>query len=434
MKKIIFSLGTIALVGAVVIGGTYAFFNDTETSSGNIFTAGNLDLKVDHVKQTYNDIDCKTCNVVVVSDSSNRVVEKNGSSVTPYDAVLAWVHPVWTAQNDPNLISSGAEWIWEANPTKQEDTTQDTSYTFRKTFEWWGPIVDSDLWFAIGSDNSVEVWLNGVLIGTNNGEFGYKQESMLHIPGNVVTSNVVQGTNTLEFKVKNWALVNGTPYSNPAGLIYKFSIDGQCGDDYFRNHCSLWGEKDLGAGDTFFNFDDIKPGDRGRNVISMHVYDNDAWLCLLVGGLDNQENTIYESESSVGDTTDPAGELGSYITGFAWRDLDQDGYYDPSDSETAFGDVDSFFDAFTAIPLYDSTTGNGVLTATSTDYVGFAWCAGEMTVDEEDGGIICDGSGMKDDAQSDSLSANLTAYVEQVRNNTNFSCSNLPDPSLPLED
>lgn len=433
MKKIIFSLGTIALVGAVVLGGTYAFFNDTETSSGNVFTAGNLDLKVDHIKQTYNDVDCKTCNVVVVSDTSNKVVAKNGSPVTPYDAVLGWVHPNWTAQNDPNLSSSGAEWIWEANPTKQEDTTQDVIYTFRKNFEWWGPITDSDLWFAIGSDNSVEVWLNGVLIGTNNGEFGYKQESMLHIPGNVVTSNIVQGDNVLEFKVKNWGLANGTPYTNPAGLIYKFSIGGQCGDDYFRNHCSLWGEKDLGEGDTFFNFNDIKPGDRGTNVLSMHVYDNDAWLCLLTHDVVNLENTIYEPESYIGDVTDPAGELGSYVEGFAWGDLDHDGYYDPLDGETAFGDVDLFLDVFTSIPLHDSTTGNGVLSATSTDYIGLAWCAGNMTVGAN-GAIVCDGSGMKDDAQSDSLSASLTAYVEQVRNNDNFSCANLPDPSIPIED
>jgi predicted ribosomally synthesized peptide with SipW-like signal peptide len=35
---------TIALVGALVGGGVYAYFNDTETSTGNVFTAGTLNL------------------------------------------------------------------------------------------------------------------------------------------------------------------------------------------------------------------------------------------------------------------------------------------------------------------------------------------------------------------------------------------------------
>ncbi len=44
MKKILVSLMTIALVGALIGGGVYAYFNDTETSTGNVFTAGTLNL------------------------------------------------------------------------------------------------------------------------------------------------------------------------------------------------------------------------------------------------------------------------------------------------------------------------------------------------------------------------------------------------------
>ena len=54
MKKILISLGIILFVGAVVVGATGAFFNDTETSSGNIFTAGTIDLTVDSFGSTYN--------------------------------------------------------------------------------------------------------------------------------------------------------------------------------------------------------------------------------------------------------------------------------------------------------------------------------------------------------------------------------------------
>ncbi len=47
----------IAFVGAVVAGATGAFFNDTETSTGNTFAAGAIDLTVDS-EQHYNNMIC----------------------------------------------------------------------------------------------------------------------------------------------------------------------------------------------------------------------------------------------------------------------------------------------------------------------------------------------------------------------------------------
>ncbi len=44
--KILISLSVIGAIAAIVIGGTIAYFSDTETSSGNTFSAGTLDLKV----------------------------------------------------------------------------------------------------------------------------------------------------------------------------------------------------------------------------------------------------------------------------------------------------------------------------------------------------------------------------------------------------
>jgi len=46
MKKIIISLGIMLLVGGVVIGATNAFFSDSAVSTGNVFTAGTLELKL----------------------------------------------------------------------------------------------------------------------------------------------------------------------------------------------------------------------------------------------------------------------------------------------------------------------------------------------------------------------------------------------------
>lgn len=61
MKKIVLSFATIALVAAVAIGATTAYFSDTETSTGNTFTAGDIDLKIDsecHYYQNGVDIGC----------------------------------------------------------------------------------------------------------------------------------------------------------------------------------------------------------------------------------------------------------------------------------------------------------------------------------------------------------------------------------------
>jgi len=47
-KKILISLSVIGAVAAIVIGGTVAYFSDVETSTGNTFTAGSIDLKIDN--------------------------------------------------------------------------------------------------------------------------------------------------------------------------------------------------------------------------------------------------------------------------------------------------------------------------------------------------------------------------------------------------
>src|SRR3989344_6597924 len=47
MKRILFSLATIAFIGSLT-AGTGAFFGDLEGSVGNTFAAGTIDLKVDN--------------------------------------------------------------------------------------------------------------------------------------------------------------------------------------------------------------------------------------------------------------------------------------------------------------------------------------------------------------------------------------------------
>lgn len=53
VKNILTSLGMIVFVGAVVAGATGAFFSDTETSTGNVFTAGDVSLTLAGLTHTY---------------------------------------------------------------------------------------------------------------------------------------------------------------------------------------------------------------------------------------------------------------------------------------------------------------------------------------------------------------------------------------------
>jgi len=57
MKKILLSIATIVLVGSAVAGFTGAFYGDTERSTGNTFTAGSIELKVDS-ESHYNNMIC----------------------------------------------------------------------------------------------------------------------------------------------------------------------------------------------------------------------------------------------------------------------------------------------------------------------------------------------------------------------------------------
>jgi len=48
MKKIILSVGSILFATAIVVGGTGAFLSDNESSTGNTFATGVIDLKIDN--------------------------------------------------------------------------------------------------------------------------------------------------------------------------------------------------------------------------------------------------------------------------------------------------------------------------------------------------------------------------------------------------
>ncbi len=55
MKKILLSIGSIIFAGAILVGATGAYLSDSETSTGNTFATGVIDLKIDNESYVTND-------------------------------------------------------------------------------------------------------------------------------------------------------------------------------------------------------------------------------------------------------------------------------------------------------------------------------------------------------------------------------------------
>lgn len=427
MKKILLSLVAIVAVAGVVAGVTIAFYNDTETSAGNIFVAGSVDLKVDHTKQTYNDHECVgNCEEI----GSNLVV--NGGFETPDVSTGGWaIYPdasqtSWTVESgagleiqdhaagDPHSGNQLAELDSNNSSVISQTLSTVAGQQYRLTF-WYSPRPNRP-----AGDNTIGAMVKVVSDSTIlvNDTIGATSAGGSQTSWQEFTYNFIATDNSTKVIFSDLGTNNSY-----GGYLDDISVkELECSSQFEGvGACTLWGERDLGQGDTFFNFDDIKPGDHGTNVISLHIYSNNAYACLITSDQVDDENIVYESET--GDNTPDVGELSQYMNVFTWEDTDGDGLYESGESQFASGSLSNLSNLMSL----DSAS-QQFLTATTTKYIGLAWCAGTLIVGSE-GDFTCDGSGMLNDAQSDSFSASLTAYAEQIRNNSGFLCSGVELPS-----
>lgn len=301
MKKILLSLGTIVFVGSIAAAATGAFFNDTETSTGNTFAAGAIDLKIDSVAH-YNGMVC---------------------------------------------ASNGEDYIWvpEDEVTLDEDNQ---------------PVIDVEF-----------------------------------------DADAFNAQNPAQFPQAGVPCIGTWPVN----------VDGNSVDV-----------------DTFWSFNDLKPGDNGENTISIHIDNNDAWMCAGLADVSEADNGQTEPESDVDEDGDEAAELDNNLHFFAWIDIDGDNIFD--EGEQPLGDSVSAAELTNGVwALADSTTGGVPIAGDSTQYIGVAWCAGDIEISGNS--ITCNGEGMGNEAQTDSWSTDLSFYVEQSRNNPNFSCAEHFDQGTP---
>jgi len=454
-SRILLALMLIVGAGGAIATGTSAFFSDTETSTGNTFTAGAIDLKIDHLKQTYND---DTCQDGCVEIPGNLLAIAGSGFEDPVvgnpDLWNVFTSPAggWTVEWRSDIPASFGD---QTRPAPKLElhrgvlgaADEGNQYAELDT-DWGGPgqpgegepasvTIYQDITTVPGrkymiryafaprpntpaADNRLEVRWGGLVVddtGTlagGGGPIAWQEESVQVTATSTVTR--VQFTDM------------GTANSLGSFLDDLRVQEMSCSTVITNGQCSLWDEKDLSDGDVFWNFSDVKPGDRGTNVISLHVYDNDAYACMTTDGVSDNENDNIEPEQAAGDTDQPEGELSQFLKLFVWGDTDGNGAYDIGETGLYTGDFEDV--AMTRLPLQ----------ATTTAYLGSAWCFGEMTATPGNP-FSCDGSGTQYDvAQTDSVLTDVLFTAVQQRNNANFQCADLlpqggggPGPSLNVQ-
>jgi hypothetical protein len=110
---------------------------------------------------------------------------------------------------------------------------------------------------------------------------------------------------------------------------------------------------------------------------------------------------------------------------FAWDDENGDNVWQATENKLFTNTSGPASDILNGVvyPLYTPLT-LGVLTEGTTEHIGLYWCYG--TIDASTAGVlVCDGSGVDNQSQTDSLTADMTFYSEQSRNNGLFVCPDI---------
>jgi predicted ribosomally synthesized peptide with SipW-like signal peptide len=445
-------------VGTLVLGATSAFFSDTETSTGNTFTAGAIDLKVDS-EGHYNGYDCvedhwQEC--VDVLGQTNLIV--NGSFEDPevtdshnwelFSSINGWIiswesveteyqdhdrpDPAlqeyhegvngWVAADGDQYAELDTDWDGPGQPLNGEpalvrisqdvSTSAGTKYLLRFAFSA-RPGTDE-------GNNELKVIVDGVENDYSEDGTGDSNNDWVYYEYEFVASS---NSTTIEFVGGGDADSLGVFVDDIQ--LYEYGQECRLVEEFEEQTCDPnWELTDLGP-ERFFDFGDIKPGDWGENTISLHVYNNDAYACMFTHNYADEEvSPIAEPEVEAGDlNVNPGelGELGQFLHFFAWWD-DGDNIWE--DGEVLITEV---VDAPTFLQdIYPLAEPDGEpIPASHTQYLGVGWCAGELTLNESEHTWECDGSAVGNIAQTDAVSADIGFYVEQARNNEEFSCDGL---------
>lgn len=179
------------------------FDNGTDTSFGGYVDSTSLTCKGDPAPQCNNE-----ATQTIVSDTSTKIGELNAVELTT-------IHPAWTAS------ISGAKWIWATDPVESPTNDADLVKVFTKTFNIVGTPTGGTL--QIAADNNYSVKVNGISVPVVFDQDNFQSSTQDSYD---VSSMLVSGLNTIEITVTNLEIgQDGSPTNNPAGLLYKLSIN-----------------------------------------------------------------------------------------------------------------------------------------------------------------------------------------------------------------
>jgi len=203
MKKILLSLMTIGIVSAGVFGATKAFFTDTETSAGNTFSAGTIDIAVDGTNPwtrstPYQFADMKPSQV----EYANFVIKNVGSNPANVWKRIDIASQSGGTLTEPECIEGGGKWE-DGNCTGSYNPKDDISSAIRYDLTVWVYDVDptqnpgaAAKWWQIIYTDEMDKRLNtlngqDILLGMIPAGWYMKVQQSYHMDPN--TGNWAQG-------------------------------------------------------------------------------------------------------------------------------------------------------------------------------------------------------------------------------------------------
>jgi len=236
-KKILISLSVIGVVSAIVIGGTMAYFSDTETSTGNTFTAGGIDLEIDN--ECYLNGQLVTDCTWELKDLDENDLFFNFTDLKPgdwgEDTVSLHVdnNPAWACVTFKNLVSSDND-CTEPELEDESGCGVDGEGELAKNlqFFFWADVCEGSGMFpdAYAGDNIFQPVCDYELVGGKAEDILPSQTYVLAAPGypNVFTrvfDEPLTGSESY-YIGKAWCFGElGAPPVGPNGLVW--TCDGE---------------------------------------------------------------------------------------------------------------------------------------------------------------------------------------------------------------
>jgi len=145
MKKIILSLAIVAAAGAIVVGGSIAYFSDSVSNTNNTFTTGTINIDIDDSATWSSGFDMIGMKPSQTDYINFRVNNVGTNPVNIWKKITNIINSDNGVPNEPECLASGGAWVVDGSVGNC-----DSNYVAR-----------SDLQYYMNYDLSVEVYTSG---------------------------------------------------------------------------------------------------------------------------------------------------------------------------------------------------------------------------------------------------------------------------------